>query len=597
MATETQTLPKMGDYNLIKEIGQGTLGAVYIAEHRFLKTSFVIKVLPEVFSKDRVFVQRLEKEVATLAALNHPHIVKIHNISYDQGRYFLVTDCIVDDYGETTTLAQSLATKKQPFPEDQIFKIASQVASALDYTHPIAHGGLKLNNILIGKESEGMHIYLSDFGLTKIVGNGFFFSRAYLSLSRLLGQTQDACALPEKFTQQHATFLQNLAFISPEQRGQNDPSVTESSVDVYSFGVLIYYLIMKKIPLGVFELPSSQFSHFKYNWDHLVLSCLQQDPKKRPNSLLKLLMEIKSKEEQHDLTFSSHSIQQTQEHPKPILRPSELRRPQYEADPGAIFQQETVIGPYTPKEKDTSEVKPLLTEMVIIPGGSYKRGSEKGARDETPCHQISLESFAIDIHPVTNDQFVRFLEAMGGEKDANNNDMIRLRDSRLNRSGGKLTIESGYAKHPVVGVSWYGAFAYAKWVGKRLPTEAEWEIAACGSVEKVTYPFGESLERSHANFFNSDTTAVKSYPPNKYGLFDMAGNVYEWCQDWYSYQYYDISIQEPDNPKGPIQGVYRVLRGGCWKSLKDDLRCSHRHRNNPGTMNRTYGFRCAADVQ
>ncbi|MGE5195916.1 MAG: formylglycine-generating enzyme family protein, partial [Anaerolineae bacterium] len=127
-------------------------------------------------------------------------------------------------------------------------------------------------------------------------------------------------------------------------------------------------------------------------------------------------------------------------------------------------------------------------------------------------------------------------------------------------------------------------------------TEAEWEIAAYGGFEEVTYPTGNNIERSQANFFSADTTAVMSYPPNGYGLYDMAGNVYEWCQDWYSYQYYEMSIQEPQNPRGPIQGVYRVLRGGCWKSLKEDLRCAHRHRNNPGTMNGTYGFRCAADV-
>ncbi|MCB1149210.1 MAG: SUMF1/EgtB/PvdO family nonheme iron enzyme, partial [Chlamydiia bacterium] len=188
------------------------------------------------------------------------------------------------------------------------------------------------------------------------------------------------------------------------------------------------------------------------------------------------------------------------------------------------------------------------------------------------------------------------LEAMGGEKDANHNDLIRLKESRLKRSSGKVSIESGYGKHPVVGVTWYGAYAYAEWVGKRLPFEVEWEIAARGGIEDALYTTGETLEKTQANFFSSDTTAVMSYQPNAYGIYDMSGNVWEWCYDWYDYNYYETSTQEPENPRGPQQGVYRVLRGGCWKSLKEDLRCSKRHRNNPGTVNSTYGFRCAADV-
>src|ERR1700722_4048093 len=152
-----------------------------------------------------------------------------------------------------------------------------------------------------------------------------------------------------------------------------------------------------------------------------------------------------------------------------------------------------------------------------------------------PRHHITLKSFAIDIHPVTNEQFSRFLEVMGGEKDNNHQDIIRMRDSRVKRSGGKLSIESGYSKHPVVGVTWYGAIAYAKWVGKRLPTEAEWEIAARGGLENVLYPTGDDIEKNQANFFSSDTTAVMSYAPNGYGLYDIVGNVYEWCYDWYGY--------------------------------------------------------------
>jgi formylglycine-generating enzyme required for sulfatase activity len=328
----------------------------------------------------------------------------------------------------------------------------------------------------------------------------------------------------------------------------------------------------------------------RWNWDLLICKCLQTDPVKRPEQLsekIDELLSVSSQTARNQLVKMKH---------QPVLKPKEIARPSFDADPGAIFQTESSVGPYRPKIQEQKEIEPLLSEMVIIPAGSYFRGSNQGTRDEMPRHAIHLSSFAIDIHPVTNEQFVRFLEAMGGEKDVNNSDIIRLRESRIKRSGGNLNIESGYAKHPVVGVTWYGAVAYTKWVGKRLPTEAEWEIAAYGGREDFLYPTGQNIERSEANFFSSDTTPVMSYPPNGYGLYDIAGNVYEWCHDWYDFHYYDMSVQEPNDPKGPMQGVYRVLRGGCWKSLKEDLRCAHRHRNNPGVMNGTYGFRCAADV-
>ncbi len=592
----TTTVKKMGDYELIKEIGQGSLGAVFLAEHRFLKRQFVLKILPDEFSSDRQFVQRLEKEVSSLAMLDHPHIVKMHNVSYADGTYFLVTDCIVDDYGETTTLAQYLSSKEGPLQEEEIAKIAFQIASALDYAHPLTHQGLKLNNVLIGKGEEGPCVYLSDFGLTKVVGLGFALNRTYEEIAKLLGKEGYTKKNAEMFSRFHNTFLQNFAFLAPEQKMWSDAESLGGREDMYAFGVLIYFMIMRRVPQGVFELPSEHFPGYKMGWDQLILSLLNEKPNKRPLSLLNALEEIGTKEEAATLMTFSSSPSSQGGRLKPVLKPSEIARPEYEDDPGAIFQKELEISSYVPKKRETEEIEPLLTEMMVIPGGTYMRGSQNGARDEMPRHQITLASFAIDAHPITNEQFVLFLEAMGGEKDANNNDIINLRDSRMKRSGGKLNIESGYAKHPVVGVSWYGAVAYAKWVGKRLPTEAEWEIAACGGKEDNIYPSGDTMERSNANFFNSDTIAVKSFPLNGYCLSDMSGNVYEWCQDWYSYQYYDVSVQEPDSPKGPLQGVYRILRGGCWKSLKEDLRCSHRHRNNPGTMNRTHGFRCATDV-
>lgn len=583
----------IGDYSVIKQIGQGSLGAVFLAEHKFLKRPFALKVLPEELGGDRGFVQRFEKEVSEIAALDHPHIVKVHNVSYADGRFFLVTDCIVDVLGETTNLAEYLNLKDDPLPEEELVSIVRQVASAIDYAHieGMPHRGIKLNNILIGRGGdEEVQVHLSDFGLSRIIGMGTVLTKTYKNLAEALGIQEKGDIT--KLSKLHLSFWQNYAFLAPEQKRIGDPRQSDTKADIWAFGVLAYYMITREFPEGIFDLPSACAPKYKLNWDHLIASCLQYDPKKRPSSLKTLIDDL--------LNPVSHApkaeMRNTPSAPRPILKPQEILRPQYEADPGAIFQTETTVGRYQPKKDEEREIMPMQTEMIIIPGGTYFRGSNNGGRDEMPRHAVHLNSFALDVHPVTNEQFVLFLEALGGEKNHNNNDIIRLRESRIKRSAGKLSIESGYAKHPVVGVTWYGAIGYAQWVGKRLPTEAEWEVAAHGGNEEFLYPTGQNIERTQANFFSADTTSVMSYPPNGYGVYDMAGNVYEWCQDWYDYHYYNNSIQEPDNPQGPLQGVYRVLRGGCWKSLKEDLRCPHRHRNNPGTMNGTYGFRCAADV-
>jgi len=610
----------IGDYVIIKQIGQGSLGKVFLGEHRFLKRPFALKVLPEELASDQNFVQRFEKEMSMLGSIDHPHIVKIHNVSYADGQHFLVTDCILDSLGKTTNLAQYLEANDKHLSEDQILKIITQIAEAIDYAHQkkigeeaLSHRGLKLNNILIGNDKEGLRVYLSDFGLSRVIGQSLVLSQTYKALMDVVGLSN------AKLAKLQLSFLQNYAFLAPEQKVSKAAREVDFKADIYAFGVLVYYLIMREFPDGFFELPSMRFPQFKLNWDWLISQCLQSDPQRRPNRLSEIIEGLKDsvlaevvlkwketkpsiKEDKHQEAppekkkSSSKAQSNSANELKPVLKPGELVRPAFDADPGAIFQIETMVARYQPQPPEHKNIEPLLTEMVVIPGGMFNRGSLNGGRDEVPRHAIRLLSFAVDIHAVTNEQFVRFLESMGGEKDVNNNDMIRLRDSRIKRSGGKLTIESGYAKHPVVGVAWYGAVAYAKWVGKRLPTEAEWEIAASGGREDFLYPTGLNIERSQANFFSSDTTAVMSYPPQDFGLYDMAGNVYEWCHDWYGFHYYDISIQEPDDPKGPQQGVYRVLRGGCWKSLKEDLRCAHRNRNNPGTMNGTYGFWCAADV-
>lgn len=708
---DTRTL---GDYTLIKQVGQGSMGSVFLAEHRFMKKQYILKVLPEELASDRAFVQRLEDEVALLASLEHPNIVKIHTVSFAQGQYFLVTDCVVDEFGETTNLAQHMLSRGKRFDEATLFRILRQIAEALDYAHSkkganngITHYNLKLNNILVAKGRGGIDLMISDFGLTRIIGTAAVLTRNFKAAAEYLGVAGSLYSSvpgqerypnppvdPQKLIPLHFSFLQNFAFLAPEQKHlENKDAGSDHKIDVYAFGVLAYYLLAGALPEGYFEMPTKIAPELAWDWDVLIADCLSQNPKKRPESLVTALEAIRqpkiqpvkefaaplkkeavvaapaqsalqsvnkphempkaislpdiinlldkalvdSDEEGEDVAVASvKAVEQTHEMsqaaakavepfvnqmeetatmkapqlPKasiqqaeptqvlrPIIRTAEIERPTTDHDPAAAFIIDTTVKHYTPERKELKNTQPIMTDMAVVSGGTFYRGSMDGNRDEMPRHYISLSSFAMDVHPVTNEQFVRFLEVMGGEKDSNHQDIIRMRDSRIKRTGGRLSIESGYSKHPVVGVTWYGAIAYAKWIGKRLPTEAEWEVAARGGIENLLYPTGDDIEKTQANFFSSDTIAVMSYAPNVYGLYDMAGNVYEWCHDWYGYNYYEVSVQEPDNPTGPLQGVYRVLRGGCWKSLKEDLRCSRRHRNNPGTVNGTYGFRCAADVQ
>jgi len=615
----------LGDYRLVKQIGQGSMGQTFVAEHRFTKKTYVLKVLPEELSEDRFFLQRFEEEIAMLATLDHPNIVKVYTVSFSQGAYFLVCDCIVDSMGETTNLSQYFSSKEKKLSQQEVLSIVTQVASALDYGHTLVdssgkklvHRSVKLNNILIGeKESSVPKVFVSDWGLSSIIGIGASLTRTFKGMAEAMGIVtqamyakigQDRYPSPAIETQKllpiHQSLVQNFVFLAPEQK-RVEQLATEA-VDAFSFGVLCYYLLTGSYPEGAFAMPSKLLDEMLIDWDFVIERTLQPYPLLRATELGIVLTQAKQEkvvkpEKTPELVSVSATVPIEKEAISELAKSTGMPITPLFVDKEKASQwtpQERVVTEYSPEKREYTQVQPLLTDMVTVEGGSYYRGSNSGCRDEMPHHRVHVERFALDIHPVTNEQFVRFLEVMGGEKDAQNHDIIRLKESRIKKSAGRFNIDTGYNKHPVVGVTWYGAVGYCQWIGKRLPTEVEWEIACAGGLEDPMYPTGSmSIEKTQANFFSSDTTAVMSYPPNGYGLYDMAGNVYEWCYDWYEYAYYEVSALEPNNPKGPLQGVYRVLRGGCWKSLKEDLRTSKRHRNNPGAANGTYGFRCAKSV-
>jgi len=234
--------------------------------------------------------------------------------------------------------------------------------------------------------------------------------------------------------------------------------------------------------------------------------------------------------------------------------------------------------------------------MRLVPAGEFTMGS--GERfNETPAHKVYVDAFYLDTHEVTHLQWKRFIDANPDwRKDQAD---PALHDGKYLAHWDGNLYEEALDNHPIYNVSWHAAAAYAKWAGKRLPTEAEWERAARGP-EGFRYSYGNEYEETKANtgYKVGGTKPVGSYPPNAYGLFDLTGNVLEWCADWFADDYYAKSPER--NPRGPETGPSHVIRGGSWGYMAD--RCTTTFRFSitlpigDGACVDRLGFRCAMDV-
>lgn len=299
---------------------------------------------------------------------------------------------------------------------------------------------------------------------------------------------------------------------------------------------------------------------------------------------------------------------------------------------------------------------PATNQMAWIPGGTFWMGTEQGHSDESPMHQVTVSGFWMDRTEVTNEEFAKFVAATGYETVAERKPDPRdfpeappealvpgsavftpptervpleefyrwwryLPGANWRQPEGPGSSIAGKEKHPVVHISWEDASAYANWAGKRLPTEAEWEFAARGGLERQPFVWGETQVpdgKWAANIWQGDfplknevtdgfasTAPVGSFAPNGYGLYDMAGNVWEWCWDWYRPDYYASSPKA--NPQGPPDSFdpnepnmpKRVQRGGSF--LCSDVYCSGyrpsaRMKASPDTGLSHSGFRCVKDA-
>src|SRR5699024_5648662 len=285
---------------------------------------------------------------------------------------------------------------------------------------------------------------------------------------------------------------------------------------------------------------------------------------------------------------------------------------------------------------------PMSHQMVRIPGGKYLMGtniSDGFPEDgEAPIHNVRVKPFQMAIHTVTNAQFRDFIQQTGYVTDAEkygwsfvfyqfvSEATQRTVKQKVQHTPWWWVVEGATwdhpegpdssvdnrLDHPVVHVSWNDAMAYCEWAGVRLPTEAEWERAARGGLEQKRYPWGDELTpggKHLCNIWQGDfpktnteddgyvgTAPVESFPANGYGLYNMSGNVWEWCADWFATNIHKRGGK--DNPAGPDSGESRVIRGGsylCHHSYCNRYRVAARSANTPDSSTGNMGFRVARD--
>lgn len=229
--------------------------------------------------------------------------------------------------------------------------------------------------------------------------------------------------------------------------------------------------------------------------------------------------------------------------------------------------------PFEPQKPRTQATGPI-PEEILIPAGDFLMGVINGK--ENPVHSVYVDAFYIDALEVTNENYREFVEATGHEPPR------YWQDPKYNAD-----------KQPVVGVTYEDATAFCQWKGKRLPTEAEWERAARGPHSRL-FPWGDRFDAQRANTREGkhrQPLPVGSYPKgvSAEGVFDMSGNVWEWCHDWFEKEYYAVAASK--NPTGPDSGKKRVIRGGGWTAPHTDM--ADRRGEKPDKTYPSLGFRCA----
>ena len=532
-------------YTIIGKIGQGGMAAVYLAENNNDKSKVAIKRMLPVLMSDRDFKERFSKEAETQSRLLHPNIAKI--IEFDD-----VNLIIVQEYIDGENL-EKILKRRILLPEAEALRIFKDVLQALNYAHQrgIIHRDVKTSNIIIDKDGNPK---ITDFGISLIMGED------------RKTKTGVSVGTPE--------------YMSPEQiKGEKE---IDHRVDVYSSGIVLYEMLTGRLPFGSadseFSIKSMHInktpspptllnSNISYELSDIIIKALEKDPDRRYAGCGEFCSIIENYEKKH-------------------------RDPEPDAENISVKVEEEYKAAEALQDipSDSSSAGPKITlhtdncEVILryCPPGNFYMGSpaeEVGRLENEILHRVEISAgFWILETPVTQGLYK---DIMG------KNPSYFLGESR-----------------PVEMVNWRDAEMFCKRLSSitgrliTLPTEAEWEYA-CRAGTDTKFNCGDAIGSSMANFHSDDlyrkeTTDVCSFTPNAWGLYDMHGNIFEWCLDHFV-DYDDNIIQDPvgraQGLKRHIMPTARSARGGSWFYDASYLRSAARFGCYPSIASYHVGFR------
>jgi serine/threonine-protein kinase len=613
----------LGRYHILEQLGEGGMAIVYKARDTRLEADVAVKIirteniLPSALGRT---LKRFEREAKALARLTHPNIVKVTDYGEHEGKPYLVMPLLSGG-----TLKSKLNGKSMSWQD--ALRILIPMADALGYAHKhdIIHRDVKPANILITENGQPM---LADFGVAKILD---------VEETMELTGTGVGIGTPE--------------YMAPEQVTNK---LVDARIDIYALGVVFYEMVTGRkpfiadTPMGVLFKHASEplprprqfVPGLPQTVENVIIKALAKNPENRYQTMpdfVKALEglsdgkpvgkkisapkngEVPAREKSAEFKLSalprravitvglmalgvgliaafSSPLKALPAILFPIAIPTKTPAPSYTSTPSITF---TPVFTSTPSKTPTPRFSatPLPDEitdksgvsMRLVPAGEFSMGNNDGLSSERPVHAVYLDAYYMDTYEVTNALYADCVNA-------------GVCSEPKNISSYKHAVyygKSDFVDYPVIYVDWAMADAYCKWRGSSLPTEAQWEKAARG-VNNGIYPWGaESPNAKLLNFDRNfiDARKVGAYPTgiSPHGLYDMAGNVSEWVNDWYDYVYYQNSPSS--NPPGPDTGKYKVLRGGSWSSINSNVRATVRNWHNPADTNYDVGFRCVRGSQ